>query len=213
MSGLRGWVWPASLALLVTGLLALAVLWVQADRIESDLADRTRAALAEAGVGASVSFDGRDATLRDVPAEQAGRAADTARGVPGVRAAAVTAAPAVEGYTTRPGLQAELDRQLAAEPVTFEPDSAELTAAGERAVRRVAELLSNDPPEFEVGGHVARAPGGEAAAVALSQERADAVAKRLVAAGVPADRVTAKGYGDSRPATKGDDRRVELKVR
>jgi hypothetical protein len=49
------------------GLIALAAIYLGVDRIERDLTARTRTALAGAGLGwASVSYSGRDATLRGV---------------------------------------------------------------------------------------------------------------------------------------------------
>jgi outer membrane protein OmpA-like peptidoglycan-associated protein len=48
----------------------------------------------------------------------------------------------------------------------------------------------------------------------LSRDRAKAVAKMLIDGGVPAERVTSKGLGDTRPSDgDGEDRRVEIKVR
>lgn len=113
----------------------------------------------------------------------------------------------------RAAVQTAVDRVLAAEPITFPPDATEPAATG--AIQQLAGILSAAPADltFEVGGHVATGPGSEEAALELSQARADAIAKALAAAGVPAARLTAKGYGDTRPSGTGDDRRVEITVR
>jgi OOP family OmpA-OmpF porin len=51
----------------------------------------------------------------------------------------------------------------------------------------------------------------------LSQRRADTVRNALIKKGIPADRVTAKGYGEASPAAsnstkagRAENRRVEL---
>jgi outer membrane protein OmpA-like peptidoglycan-associated protein len=113
----------------------------------------------------------------------------------------------------RAAVQAAVDRVLATDPITFPPNATE--PAGTEAIPRLAGILSAAPAglSFEVGGHVAPGPGDKAAALQLSQARADAVAKALAAAGVPAERLTAKGYGDTRPAGTGAGRRVDITVR
>ncbi|GAA4537495.1 OmpA family protein [Amycolatopsis samaneae] len=244
MPGARSWIRLIPIALLVTALLAGIVTWLRAGAIEADLTARAQSALAAAGLPpGTVDFSGRDATLSGFPPEQATRALDVVQSVDGVGAAAISgdvrpAAPSAPGSassapeppstppsssppssspappTGKAGVQAELDRVLAATPITFVPDSSRLTAQGTQAVREVAKVLAKAPEElqFRVGGHAARGPGGERAALRLSQDRARAVAKLLQANGVPQDRVTAQGYGDTRPAAGGDDRRAEITV-
>ncbi|MFF5989859.1 OmpA family protein [Prauserella flavalba] len=225
MSGGGGRRWLVPLALLVTGVLAFLATRFEADGIESDLLARSRSALAHAGLSAaSVSFDGRDGTVSGVSGREAEWAVGVVAGVEGVRTA-----EAAEPTTKRkPGvpqdvrqrLQAELDGLLATQPISFQPDTAVLTPEGESAMTAVLDLLGTTPTDvrFDVGGHVARLPGGDpAGARALSQARADAVAQRLIASGIANTRVTAIGYGDTRPLSpSGDtsaDRRVEITVR
>ncbi|AXB45560.1 OmpA family protein [Amycolatopsis albispora] len=138
------------------------------------------------------------------------------------RTAAPAAAPpvqpaiAAEGGDAKQALQTEIDRLLEAEPITFTPDTAELTGESEGTVGRIREVLAKAPADatFEVGGHVAKTPGDEEAGLELSRQRAEAVAKLIAGEGVPAERITAKGYGDTRPkAGGGDDRRVEITVK
>ncbi|MBN6034974.1 OmpA family protein [Amycolatopsis sp. 195334CR] len=139
----------------------------------------------------------------------------------GTPAAAPPAQPAIaaegaEGGDAKRELQAEIDQLLAAEPITFTPDTAELTAESEQTVSRIREVLAKAPADatFEVGGHVAKTPGDEESGLELSRQRAEAVAKLVAGEAVPAERITAKGYGDTRPkAGGGDDRRVEITVK
>ncbi|QWF81574.1 OmpA family protein [Amycolatopsis sp. CA-230715] len=232
--------WLVPLALLVSGALALLATWQRADGIEADLSSRSEAALASAGLGGgSVIFEGRDAKLHGFGADTAERAVETVRDVDGVRTAsaedvapaAPPSAPAApstapppapppsggppEPRLTRQALQAQIDDALARDPITFEPDTAELTGEGERSAKRIAELAANAPSDarLEIDGHVAKGPGGKNAARELSKDRAEAVRKVLTEAGIPADKLVAKGFGDSKPSTKGDDRRVEIRVR
>jgi OOP family OmpA-OmpF porin len=71
--------------------------------------------------------------------------------------------------------------------------------------------------KIEIGGHT-DADGHESSNLKLSQRRADTVKNYLVKKGVPASRMTAKGYGELHPVAdnkspegKAKNRRVELK--
>jgi outer membrane protein OmpA-like peptidoglycan-associated protein len=233
MSGARLWLFP--IVLLVTAALTGIATWQVASGIEADLTSRSQAALADADLpDGQVSFDGRDATLRGFPADKAQQAADTVRRVDGVRQARLDAAsvpappptsqtppssssepPSPTLPTNKASLQAEINRLLAAKPITFEPDTDNLTSGGERAAEQVAELIIRAPVDakFQVEGHVARGPGGAQAALKLSQNRAKAAARLFIKYGVPAEFVTLKGYGDTQPHPGGEDRRVEITVK
>lgn len=70
--------------------------------------------------------------------------------------------------------------------------------------------------DVEVAGHTCSI-GTEEYNLGLSQRRAEAVRNYLVSKGVPADRLTVRGYGESRPAAsnatregRAQNRRVEL---
>jgi outer membrane protein OmpA-like peptidoglycan-associated protein len=109
---------------------------------------------------------------------------------------------------------AEVAQVLAAQPIRFTPDSAVLAGPAADTVRRVGELLVAGPAvPVLVEGHVADTPGGPDAVQRLSDRRAAVVAEALVAAGVPAERITARGVGASRPlATPEESRRVEITI-
>ncbi|WP_033261596.1 OmpA family protein [Amycolatopsis vancoresmycina] len=244
MSGGRRWILGVLIAVLVTALLGGVATWTQAGSMERDLTARAQTALFEAGLPTGdVRFDGRDATLSGFPPDQALRALEVVQGVDGVRAAKVngdvtplapstsaspppppsttTSSPPPTTTTTAPpptdkaGVQAEIDRMLTEAPISFEPDSAQLTADGSQAARSIAIALAKAPAGFRyrVTGHVARGPGGESAALKLSRDRARAVARILTGNGLAVSRVTYRGLGDTRPATGGEeDRRVEITV-
>ncbi|GAA1867823.1 OmpA family protein [Myceligenerans crystallogenes] len=113
--------------------------------------------------------------------------------------------------------QAALDKTAA---ITFVTGSAELTADGERAVREAADTLD----EFEnvrvtIEGHT-DSVGPSGANKALSKRRATAVLEALTAQDVDAERLTARGLGESDPVVKdataasdlAKNRRVEFVV-
>jgi outer membrane protein OmpA-like peptidoglycan-associated protein len=128
------------------------------------------------------------------------------------------AAPAVVADPTPPAppdpMPTQLVELLATQPVRFTADCAELAEPQAGTVRRVAELLVAGPAvPVLVEGHVADTPGGPEAVQQLSDRRAAVVADALVAAGVPAERITARGVGATRPlATPEESRRVEITI-
>jgi outer membrane protein OmpA-like peptidoglycan-associated protein len=109
---------------------------------------------------------------------------------------------------------ADIAQVLATQPIRFTADSAVLAGPAADTVRRVGELLAAGPAvPVLVEGHVADTPGGPDAVQRLSDQRAAVVAEALVVAGVPAERITARGAGASRPlATVEESRRVEITV-
>lgn len=118
-------------------------------------------------------------------------------------------------------LQKRINAAIAAQPITFEPNTAALTAPGAKTVRKVAKLLAAaSQAKIEVAGHVAAATSGSGpSSKKLSQQRADAVKKQLTKLGVAAGQITARGYGGSKPIKSNDtpegqaaNRRVEIVV-
>lgn len=231
------WVLWAILALIVSGLLADGALYAHRTSIEDDLTRRSLWALQAAGLPSlHVAFDGRDATVHGVEDGNGQRAAYVVRTVAGVRvvkvpltgaspapASPAPASPAPANpapanpapATDKQALQGQINQLLAAAPITFEPDSAQLVPQAVGTVDRVAALLAGAPDvAVEVAGHTAKTPGDPQRAQQLAQQRADVVAQRLIAQRVSADRVQALGHGDTQ-ALPGvaDSRRVEIIVR
>lgn len=103
----------------------------------------------------------------------------------------------------------------------FANNKAELGPDAVAAVQKVADGLKAYPGDYTltVSGHTSSL-GGKALNKALGKQRAEAVAKILVAAGIPAAKVSAVGVGPDQPiadnATKAGqakNRRVEVDVK
>ncbi|MBV61156.1 MAG: hypothetical protein CMH65_07630 [Nevskiales bacterium] len=103
--------------------------------------------------------------------------------------------------------------------VTFETDSAVLTANAKIVLKRQAEKLKTQRAALvEVAGHT-DSRGAAEYNTELSQARAQSVVDFLVAEGVQASRLTARGYGEFEPVASNEteegrelNRRVELRT-
>lgn len=105
---------------------------------------------------------------------------------------------------------AEITNNIALEPIEkgtkvvlnnifFELGKAELKPISYVELNKAVDLMKNNPSMvIEVGGHTDNL-GGEAANQALSQKRAQSVVEYMVLAGIPRDKLIAKGYGESQP--------------
>jgi outer membrane protein OmpA-like peptidoglycan-associated protein len=103
--------------------------------------------------------------------------------------------------------------------VHFDLDRPTLRPEAAATLDKAAELLkARTVPAVEIQGHTDN-PGtaGDAARQALAEARAKVVAAWLVEHGVPAAKVTSKGYGKTRPVAANDsdlgramNRRIEI---
>jgi len=112
-------------------------------------------------------------------------------------------------------LQAKIKALVTAAPITFGPDSPQLTAQGAATLAQVLTAVRAAPgARLEIDGYVATGRGnGLLTAQQLSDQRAATVRNALVAGGVPADRLTARGRGEDGAATdRALGRRVEITV-
>lgn len=90
------------------------------------------------------------------------------------------------------------------ENVLFNPGSAVIMPESYAALEEVTSFLETYPTvHIQIGGHT-DSVGEEEVNMRLSQQRADAVKGWLVASGIDASRLMARGYGETRPI--GDNR-------
>jgi outer membrane protein OmpA-like peptidoglycan-associated protein len=87
--------------------------------------------------------------------------------------------------------------------VLFDFDKADLRPDGRTLLGEVARWLQDHPDagRVEIGGHCDER-GTPAYNLELSRDRAEAVVAFLVRNGVPAERLEARGYGESRPVLR-----------
>ena len=105
------------------------------------------------------------------------------------------------------------------EGVTFELNSARLTADATQTLSRVAEAMRGEPSlRAEIAGHT-DSSGADAYNLRLSQERAESVLQFLASQGIERGRLVARGYGETEPvadngspAGRERNRRVEFNV-
>jgi len=106
------------------------------------------------------------------------------------------------------------------ENILFEKGSSKLTFQSKQELDKLALALQKYKKlEFEIQGHVCCTPPYQKEAIdkdtkkrALSQNRAETVYKYLIFRRIAKNRMTFKGYGNTRPLGRGAeyDRRVEL---
>lgn len=101
----------------------------------------------------------------------------------------------------------------------FKADSAELLAGEKSRLDKIAEILKKAPEsQYLIEGHTADT-GNAAGEKKLSEERAKAIARELVARGIPAQQFICRGLGSSMPVAdnntaegKSRNRRVEITI-
>jgi OOP family OmpA-OmpF porin len=174
---------------------------------------------------AAVKYDGATVTLTGQVADQAIKAAaarSAATAVPGavvanqLRVPQIDRPPVTEACQTFQSRLTELMRQSR---IGFLSGTSLMNQQSRTSVVRAAKLLKScDSARVEIGGHTDNL-GDPATSQPLSQQRADTVKAELVRLGVSADRITARGYGQTRPlvpnttsAGRIANRRVEIKT-
>jgi len=107
--------------------------------------------------------------------------------------------------------------------ILFPSGSATLRKDGQDAVSSVAQILASIPNrEFQIEGHTDNVPVGSAQFPSnwdLGAARAIGVVQQMIAAGMPADRISAASFGEFRPVDtnrtkegKAANRRIEIVV-
>lgn len=103
--------------------------------------------------------------------------------------------------------------------VLFETGKANLKNSSFKAIDELASAMNaKKTMEIEIAGHTDNV-GNKETNLKLSQERAEAVRTYLIKKGIEASRITAKGYGDTKPvannsteAGRQQNRRTEVKI-
>jgi len=115
-------------------------------------------------------------------------------------------------------VQTTIVRELAGKVVEFESASDVITPAGKAVLDQVVAIVSGSAYRFEISGHT-DSQGNRSANYALSRRRSEAVKAYLQSRGIPAGRMEALGYGDSRPVADNDtpegrqrNRRIEFGI-
>jgi OOP family OmpA-OmpF porin len=101
--------------------------------------------------------------------------------------------------------------------VNFAAGSARLPASANAPLDSLAEVLTAQPRvSVEIAAH---GDGSASETLHLTQLRAEAVRRYLIAKGIPLQRITAKGYGAGEPVSRGTsaaarsaNRRIEVRV-
>lgn len=142
--------------------------------------------------------------------------AKTADGCPLAVAAPAEVKPAADYAAAEPA-PAVIPRRLVLEGVNFDFDKSTLRPEDIAIIdQNAADLKTWGDVDIEVSGHTDNR-GSDKYNMALSLRRAEAVRDYLITKGISADRLTAKGYGESDPIASNDtdegrfkNRRVEL---
>ncbi|MDX1478639.1 MAG: OmpA family protein [Saprospiraceae bacterium] len=111
------------------------------------------------------------------------------------------------------------DKVIQLDHLFFESGSANLTDASQYELDNIVQILNRYPDmQIEIGGHTDNTGDAESN-LTLSRARAAADMPRRVSAGIAEDRLTAVGYGQTRPVADNDtedgraaNRRTELKI-
>jgi outer membrane protein OmpA-like peptidoglycan-associated protein/tetratricopeptide (TPR) repeat protein len=113
----------------------------------------------------------------------------------------------------------EVNAAIVLNNIFFDVNKFELKPESQVELDKIVQLLKDNPTlKIEISGHTDNA-GKPADNLALSNNRAKAVVRYLVTNGITAQRLTAKGYGETKPAAdnkteegRAKNRRTEMKV-
>lgn len=109
------------------------------------------------------------------------------------------------------------DTRIVTHGINFDYNKATIKPESMGTLNMIVQVMKDNPDlKFEVGGHT-DSDGDDGYNLKLSQQRADAVKSQLIIMGVAAERLTSKGYGESKPIApnsteegKANNRRVEF---
>lgn len=109
------------------------------------------------------------------------------------------------------------DTKIVTHGINFDINKATIKPESMGTLNMIVQIMKDNPDiKFEVGGHT-DSDGEDAYNLKLSQQRADAVKSQLIKMGVASDKLTSKGYGETKPIApnstdegKANNRRVEF---
>lgn len=223
--------------LAVVIVLTSLTVWLKGGVLETDLLQRTRQALTEAGfIPSMVSFSGRDAVLSGAVASEvdAEKMLAVVRDVEGVRTIhnqlRITEATQSGGEGNAvmletsdvsfhiPAKNHEIEK-IDLSAIQFPYAKADLDEDAIQVLQEVVTILRKNPElNIEVSAHTDN-QGTALGNMAVTQARADAIRNYLLTQGVNATQVKAQGYGSARPIAPNDsevgakrNRRIEITV-
>ncbi len=217
-----------------TVVLALAGHVVTGEKFISGLEQQAQTELAARGLdNTSVSF-GRDPLSRsavldgDMPDDMKEEALGVVTAIPGVSGAswkgeedagnpddANIAAPAIGSGNPEEVAKCQngVDKIIEARNISFRSGSAYVSPESNKILDAIAAALKScDGQSIAVEGHTDD-NGDRNVNRIMSQERADRIKAGLVERGIPANLITATGYGSTRPRAKGSDTAADAKNR
>ncbi len=191
-------------ALLVAGALVATTTYTQRRASRRRWRAAVEKRLAARGLGkVEVALEGRVVTAAVPAGEDEDKVERTVGAVDGVAAVETTQSFAnAEQRRTCQALGRELDRATNDQRIPFAGETAQLTSEGRALVRAAAQVLTLCPVgDVVVGGHSDDdTPSGST----LSLTRARLLVRLLEDAGVEAERLEARGYGDQFPVDDAD---------
>ncbi|RMF36362.1 MAG: hypothetical protein D6754_11515 [Alphaproteobacteria bacterium] len=167
------------------------------------LQDAAKVTITPAG---SVSFD--FIFRRDGPAaNETVAAAERTEPAPAAPATPKSAALEPEGNLSREACAGRFEILSRTGAIYFAPGSARLDSESVPLLREVIDIVQRCPGfRIEVQGHT-DSIGSDRSNQRLSEARARAVAGYLIGAGIAPDRISSRGYGETRPVAPNDTRR------
>jgi len=97
----------------------------------------------------------------------------------------------------------DIGAELALAPITFSSGGSDLTDVGRAELDKLVAFLLENPGNIQIAGHT-DSDGDSGFNLTLSQERADAVKSYLADQGIPAESMTAVGFGEDQPIAAND---------
>jgi outer membrane protein OmpA-like peptidoglycan-associated protein len=139
--------------------------------------------------------------------------------VPEARLAVPPISPAIATEAKAETCQAEFDKIVSANPISFMSSGARLTPAGKETLGELAVIArACSGMNIEIQGHTDKT-GSRRSNIRLSKQRADTVKEYLVEIGLSPDLMTAVGFGPDQPIAsnrtekgRAKNRRIEFRV-